>query len=54
MKGDKNKPLCKLILSQRECVGKTYQIAQMVQYAQYHLVHVPLNMNMADLDFIVE
>eukprot|EP01083_Nonionella_stella_P028845 79489_1 len=47
------KPLCKLIMSQNECVGKTYRIQKMAEAAGYTLIHVPINTKIADLDFIV-
>eukprot|EP01084_Bolivina_argentea_P250891 420555_1 len=48
------KPLCKLILSQNECVGKSYWIKKMAATDGYYLVHVPINTKVADLEFIVQ
>eukprot|EP01084_Bolivina_argentea_P277398 473562_1 len=52
-KTNTTKPLCKLILSQNECVGKTYYIIQIAKNKNYALVHVPINTKVADVDFIV-
>ena len=53
-KNSNKAPLCAVYMSQQDCVGKSYVIRQIAADNNHGLIHVPINTQHINLDFIVD